>query len=221
MREGLAPLPSPTRPIRVIIVDNYRIVSDSLDAVLAQETDIQVVATAVSVAEAAALPAELAPDVVTMDFHLADGTGYDAAKAMRHLYPTVKFVFLSRDSSDDSRLAAIEAGASAYLHKSATASEVLDAIRRVAAGEMLFTPPMVADLISHGKERMAIRESLSSRELEVLGLIALGVHMRDMAGRLGISYTTVRTHVRSISAKLGATSMLQSVAIARELDLVS
>ena len=208
-------------PIRIVIVDNYRIVSDSLDAVLCQEADIDVVATASSVAEAAALAADLEPDVVTMDFPLEDGTGHDAARVMRELYPMVKFVFLSHDLSDDARLAAVEAGASAYLHKSATASEVLDAIRRVAAGDMLITPPMVADLISHGRERMAIRESLSPREVEVLRLIAVGGHMRDIAERLGISYTTVRTHVRSISAKLGATSMLQSVVIARKLDLVS
>lgn len=207
--------------IRVVIVDNYRIVSDSLDAVLRMEPDIDVVATAGSVAEAAALAPDLEPDVVTMDFHLEDGTGYDAARAMRVLFPMVRFVFLSRDTSDDSRLAAVEAGASAYLHKSATASEVLDAVRRVAAGEMLFTPPMVAELISHGKERTAIRDSLSARELEVLKQVAQGAHMREIAERLGISYTTVRAHVRSISAKLGATSMLQSVAIARELDLVS
>lgn len=207
-------------PIRVVIVDNFRIVSESLGAVLRQEADIEVVATAGSVAEAAALAADLEPDVVTMDFHLEDGTGYDAARVMRELFPMVKFVFLSRDLSDDVRLAAVEAGAGAYLHKSATASAVLDAIRRVAAGDMLITPPLVADLISHGKERMAIRESLSPRELEVLQLVAVGVHMREIAERLGISYTTVRTHVRSISAKLGATSMLQSVVIARELDLV-
>jgi DNA-binding NarL/FixJ family response regulator len=209
-----------TRPIRVVIVDNYRIVSESLDAVLRQELDIEVVATAGSVAEAAALAADLEPDVVTMDFHLSDGTGYDAARVMRELYPMVRFVFLSRDLSDDARLAALEAGASAYLHKSATGSEVLDAVRRVATGEMLITPLMVAELISQGRERMAVRESLSPRELEVLQLMAAGVHMREIAERLGISYTTVRTHVRSISAKLGATSMLQSVVIARELDLV-
>ncbi len=85
---------------------------------------------------------------------------------------------------------------------------------------MLFTPPAVAELISHGKERTAIRDSLSARELEVLQLVALGEHLREIAERLGISCTTVRTQVRSIGAKLGATSMLQSVAIARELDLV-
>lgn len=223
-REGLAPLP--TRPptengrIRVAIVDNYRIVSDSLDAVLAQEPDIEVVATAASVGQAAALPAELAPDIVVTDFHLSDGTGYDAALAMRQLHPAIKFVFLSRDAGDDSRLAAIEAGASAYLHKSAAACEVVDTIRKVAAGGMLITPAMVAELIGRGRERTAVRESLSAREIEVLRQIALGVHMRDIAERLGISYTTVRTHVRSISSKLGTTSMLQSVAIARELDLV-
>lgn len=220
-REGLAPLPTREGRIRVAIVENYRIVSESLDAVLTQEPDIEVVATASSVAQAAALPAEAAPDVAVMDFHLSDGTGYEAARVMRERHPAVKIVFLSRDTGDDTRLAAVEAGASGYLHKSAAACEVVDAIRKVAAGGMLITPTMVAELISRGKERMAVRESLSAREVEVLQQVALGAHMRDIAQRLGISYTTVRTHVRSISSKLGTTSMLQSVAIARELDLVS
>ncbi len=213
----------PTRDgrIRIAIVENYRIVSESLDAVLALQPDMEVVATAASVEQAAALPADLAPDVAVMDFHLAVGTGYDAALAMRELDPTIKFVFLSRDTGDDTRLAAVEAGASAYLHKSAAACEVVDTIRQVAAGGMLITPAVVAELISRGKERTAVRESLSAREIEVLQQVALGVHMRDIARRLGISYTTVRTHVRSISSKLGTTSMLQSVVIARELDLVS
>lgn len=156
-----------------------------------------------------------------MDFDLLDGTGYDAALVLREIYPALKFVFLSRDASDDIKLAAVEAGASAYLHKSVSASQVIETVREVAAGGMLFTPPMVAELISRGKERTAVRESLSARELEVLQLVAHGVHMRDIADRLGISYTTVRTHVRSINAKLGATSMLQAVVVARELDLVS
>ncbi len=209
------------KPVRVIIVENHQLVSETLGALLDGEPDLEVVAKAASVREAALLPAHLAPDIVVMDFHLGDGTGRDATLAMRAIYPDAKFVFLSRDTSDDAQLAAVEAGASAYLGKFGPASEVITAIRRVALGDSLITAPMVAALISRGHARAAVRESLSARELEVLRLMAAGVQTREVARRLGISYMTVRSHSRSISSKLGTSSMLNAVVMARELELVS
>jgi DNA-binding NarL/FixJ family response regulator len=156
-----------------------------------------------------------------MDFHLDDGTGRDAALAMRDLFPNVRFVFLSRDGSDDARLAAVEAGASAYLLKSGPASEVIDAIRKVAEGMTLITPTMIAGLVSRGRDREAMRDSLSPREREVLQLLAEGMSTRRIGQELGISYSTVRAHVRSISAKLGTRSKLNAVVTARELELVT
>jgi two-component system, NarL family, nitrate/nitrite response regulator NarL len=207
-------------PIRVIIVENHQLVSESLGLLLDGQIDMQVVGKATSVAGASTLPRHLAPHVVVMDFHLDDGTGHDAAIAMRETYPNVRFVFLSRDDSDDARLAAVEAGASAYLHKSTPASEVIRAVREVARGASLISPAMVARLVSRGRDREHVRESLSPRELEVLRLLAEGVATREIARQLGISYATVRSHVRSISHKLGARSMVNAVVAARELDLV-
>jgi two-component system nitrate/nitrite response regulator NarL len=208
-------------PIRVIIVENHQLVSESLGLLLDAQQDMEVVGKATSVAEASALPRHLAPHIVVMDYHLDDGTGHEAAIAMRETYPNVRFVFLSRDDSDDARLAAVEAGASAYLHKSTPALEVIRAIREVARGASLISPAMVARLVSHGRDREHIRERVSPRELEVLHLMADGVATREIARRLGISYATVRTHVRSISQKLGARSMVHAVVAARELDLVN
>jgi DNA-binding NarL/FixJ family response regulator len=156
-----------------------------------------------------------------MDFHLGDGTGRDAALAVRGLFPNVRFVFLSRDGSDDARLAAVEAGASAYIHKSSPASEVINAIRAVAAGQSLISPAAIARLVANGKDREHVRESLSPREREVIQLLAEGVGTRRIAQRMGISYSTVRTHIRSISAKLGARSIVNAVVTARELELVT
>src|SRR5438552_16396844 len=120
-------------PIRVVIVEKHRLVSESLGLLLDGQKDMEVVGKATSVAEAGALPRQLSPDVVVMDYHLGEGTGHDAALAMRDIFPNVRFVFLSRDDSDDARLAAVEAGASAYLHKSSAASDVIDTIREGAA----------------------------------------------------------------------------------------
>jgi len=208
-------------PIRLVIVENHQLVADSLALLLDGQKDIVVVGRAGSVHEAASLPRELAPDVAILDFHLGDGTGRDAALLLRELYPNARFVFLSRDGSDEARLAAIEAGASAYLLKSGPASEVVDTVRRVAEGQSLISPAAIARLVSRGKDREETRERLSHRELEVLQLMADGVGTRQIAARLGISYSTVRTHVRSISAKLGTRSMLKTVVTARELELVN
>jgi DNA-binding NarL/FixJ family response regulator len=209
------------RVIRMVIVENHQLVSESLGLLLDSQDDMEVVGKAGSVNEATALPRHLAPDVVLMDFHLDDGTGRDAALAMRDLFPNVRFVFLSRDGSDDARLAAVEAGASAYLLKSGPASEVIDAIRKVAEGMTLITPTMIAGLVSRGRDREAIRDSLSPREREVLQLLAEGMSTRRIGQELGISYSTVRAHVRSISAKLGTRSKLNAVVTARELELVT
>ena len=208
-------------PIRVVIVENHQLVSESLGLLLDGQSDMEVVGMATSVSDAASLRRNLSPDVAVMDFHLGDGTGYEAALAMRELFPRVRFVFLSRDGSDHARLAAVEAGASAYLDKSSAASEVIDAIRKVAHGISLISPGAIAQLLARGHDREAVRESLSPREREVLQLMADGTGARNIAHHLGISYATVRTHIRSISAKLGAHSMVNAVVTARELELVT
>jgi len=207
--------------IRVVIVENHQLVSESIALLLGGQADMDVVGKATSVLGAAMLPRLLAPDVVVMDYHLDDGTGRDATLAMREAFPSARFVFLSRDDSDDARLAAVEAGASAYIHKSSPGSELIAAIRKVAQGASLISPAMVARLVSRGRDREHMRDSLSPREREVLQLMADGVGTRQIAHRLGISYSTVRTHVRSISAKLGARSMVNAVVTARELELLN
>jgi two-component system, NarL family, response regulator DevR len=219
-RSPTFPVAAP-RPIRIVIVENHQLVSESLGLLLDGQQDMEVVGKATSVAEASTLPATMNPDLVVMDFHLDDGTGRDAALAMRGRFPNVRFVFLSRDASDAARLAAVEAGASAYIHKSSPASEVIASIREVAHGSNLITPAMIASLVSQGRDRDHVRESLSTREREVLQLLSEGVGTREVAQRLGISYSTVRTHVRSIAAKLGTKSMVDSVVTAQGLELVN
>src|SRR5207237_8270425 len=123
----------------------------------------------------------------------------------------------SRDRGEDAPLAAIGAGASAYVLKPSPGSEVIAAIRNVAKGGSLSPPAMIARLVSRGKDRQHMRGSLSAREREVLQLLADGVPTRQVAHRLGISYSTVRTHVRSIRAKPGTHSPVHPVVAARAL----
>jgi DNA-binding NarL/FixJ family response regulator len=206
--------------IRVLIVEDHQIVADGLTALLNDQRDIRVVGNVASVSESAPAAAELTPDVVLLDFRLNDGTGADAAAAIRRVNPVAKHIFLTREDSDVARFAALESGASGFIHKSRAANEVVDAIRKVAAGQTLITPSSIASLLNRRRESESQRESLTAREKEVLRLMAEGLPSREIASKLGISYATVRTHIRSLGAKLGVHSKVQAIVKARELALV-
>lgn len=208
------------KPTKVLIVEDHQVVADGLTALLNTQKDMTVVGHAASVAESAEKAAELTPDVVLLDFRLNDGTGADAAAAIRRVMPHAKHIFLTREDSDVARFAALESGASGFIHKSKAADEVVQAIRTVASGGNLITPSSVASLLNRRRQIDSQRESLTSREKEVLRLMADGVSSREIAGRLGISYATVRTHIRSLGAKLGVHSKVQAIVRARELALI-
>jgi DNA-binding NarL/FixJ family response regulator len=205
---------------RVLIVEDHQVVAEGLAALINDQKDMSVVGHAGSVADSVARIEELKPDLVLVDFRLTDGTGADAAAAIRQIRPDAKLIFLTREDSEAARFAALEAGASAFIHKSRAAQDVVDAIRTVAGGGTLFTPRTIAQLLNSRREVEAQLERLTVREKEVLRLMAEGTSSRDIASKLGISYTTVRTHIRSLGSKLGVHSKLEAIVKARELALV-
>ncbi len=205
---------------RVLIVEDHQVVAEGLAALINDQKDMSVIGHAGSVAESLSRTAELQPDLVLVDFRLTDGTGADAAVGIRQIRPDAKLIFLTREDSDAARFAALESGASAFIHKSRAAQEVVDAIRTVAQGGSLFTPRTIAQLLNSRREIEAQLERLTPREKEVLRMMAEGTSSRDIAKRLGISYTTVRTHIRSLGSKLGVHSKLEAIVKARELALV-
>jgi DNA-binding NarL/FixJ family response regulator len=206
--------------IRVMVVENHQVVSDGLVALVSDQPDMVMIGTADSVAEAIAKARELAPDIVLLDFRLPDGTGAQAGMRIRELVSETRLIFLSRDDSEAAQVAAIEAGASAFVHKSRAADEVIETIRLVSQGQNLITPRTIATLLNRRKTMSAQLQSLTPRERDVLRRVAAGVSSRDIARELGISYTTVRTHIRSLGRKLGVHSKLEATAKARELGLV-
>ena len=206
--------------IRVLIVEDHLVVADGLSALLNDQPDMSVVGKAASVAESIARAQELKPDIALVDFRLTDGTGADAGLGIRQVRPETKLIFLTREDSDAARFAAIEAGASGFIHKSQAAAEVVDAIRTVASGGTLFTPRTIATLLNKRRTMDSQLESLTPREKEVLRLMAGGKSSRDIGAKLGISYTTVRTHIRSLGSKLGVHSKLEAIVKARELALI-
>ena len=205
---------------RVLVVEDHQVVAEGLAALINDQADMEVVGTATSVADSITKTLELRPDLVLVDFRLTDGTGADAASAIRQVRPDTKLIFLTREDTDAARIAALESGASAFIHKSRAAQDVVDAIRTVAAGGSLFSPRTIAQLLNTRREVEAQLERLTAREKEVLRLMAEGTSSRDIAAKLGISYTTVRTHIRSLGSKLGVHSKLEAIVKARELALV-
>ena len=195
--------------------------AEGLSALINDQADMKVVGNVGTVAESVTAATELDPDIVLLDFHLPDGTGPDAAAAIRGVRPAAKMIFLTREDTEGARFAAVQSGASAFLHKSRAAAEVVAAIRDVARGKILITPRTIATLLAKRRALEAQLERLTPREKEVLRLMAEGHPSRAIAAQLGISYTTVRTHIRSLGSKLAVHSKLEAIIKARELGLIN
>jgi DNA-binding NarL/FixJ family response regulator len=205
--------------IRILIVEDHQVVAEALEALLNQQPDMMVVGNIDSVEDASHV-ADLSPDVLIVDFHLNDGTGADAVLTMRQLGCEARVIFLTRDDSDTAHFAAIQAGASAFLHKSTATAGLVDAVRRVAEGENLVAPATIANLLNRRREIDGQRDRLTTREKEIVRLMAGGTSNREIGTRLGISYTTVRGHIGNLGSKLACHSKLEVIVRARELALV-
>ena len=208
-------------PIRILIVEKQHFVADALEALLNLQPGMLVVGNFGSVADTTPNAQELNPDIVILNFHLHDGEASDAAKAIITARADAKVIFLTIDESDNVLMAAIDAGASAVLYMSTTAAEVIAAIRVVADGGSLIPAETIATLLQNRRRTDGVRDTLTVRETEILRLMSDGTSSRDIATRLGISYVTVRSHIRNLSGKLAAHSKLEVVAKAQQLDLVT
>ena len=218
--------PEPTS-ISVMLVDDHQLVAEGLAAMLNASADLRVVGTAGTGAEAVSLAERCRPDVIVMDSHLPDGAGAEVAARLRSLNSDVPIIFLSADESESAMIAAVRAGACAYLPKSRAAAEVADAVRRAVDGEMMIPAAQLARLLARSQEmarddalRQRLLQSLTPREREVLGLMADGLDNRAIAAELGIGFTTVRGHVQNILEKLDAHSKLEALACAARYGLL-
>jgi len=215
-------------PITILIVEDHRLMAEGLASLLGETPELKVVGTAGSVQEAVTVARSLHPQVVLMDFRLPDGNGAEATQRIKRESPEVAGLFLSADISDDAMMQAVDAGACGYVSKAATAEELTTAIRRAGEGEFLLPAATMSRLLGRQREarrsaaaREKIAEELTTREHEVLKMMAAGLDNYDIAEKLGIGYGTVRSHVRGVLEKLGARSRLQAVALARETGLIT
>jgi DNA-binding NarL/FixJ family response regulator len=206
--------------VRVLIVDDHRVVADGLRLVLDEQPDLQVIATAGDGATALRLASTTPPDLVLVDYRLPDMTGAELASQLRDRQPGVRVLFLSMVVSAPLIREAVKAGARGYLVKTQPAEELVDAVRRAATGEMLVSAATLADLVVGDDEGAQLLDRLTPRETDVLRLLAAGLDNRAIAARLGIGYVTARSHLRNLSSKLGAHSKLEILARAVELGLI-
>jgi NarL family two-component system response regulator LiaR len=191
--------------IRVLLVDDHKMVREGLKVYLALEEGIQVVGEAGDGAEAARLAADLRPDVVLMDLMMPVVDGVEGTRRLLAAHPAAKVIVLTSRPDDELVLPAIEAGALSYLLKDVAAEELARAIREAAAGRPtlhpLATQRMMAAL-HPGKRKENPADRLSPRELEVLKLIASGLANKEIADRLFIAERTVKSHVSHLLEKL-------------------
>ena len=214
-------------PTTVLVVEDHRLMQEGLSALLGEVDDIKVVGMVGTVEEAVSAAASTLPHVVLMDFRLPDGDGAQAAERIRREHPEVAVLFLSADVSDEAMMRAVDAGACGYVSKEASAEELASSIVRAGQGEFLLPPATMSRLLMRQREirrtaaaREHLAHELTSREHEVLEMMADGLDNYDIADRLGIGYGTVRSHVRGVLEKLGARSRLQAVAMARDAGVI-
>jgi DNA-binding NarL/FixJ family response regulator len=203
---------------KVLLVDDHDLIRQGLRRAFERSEDFTVVGEASSIAEGLALTAQTEPDVVIMDIRLPDGSGLEAVKRLRATNAELGIVVLTMYAGDEHLFGALEAGASAFVPKDAPADEVVAAARHAAASPDAFS---AADLASAMKRRLTPQgPSVSPREREVLGLLADGLAVAQIARTLYISESTAKTHISKLYEKLGAGNRAQAIMAAMRMGLI-
>lgn len=204
--------------IRVLIADDHPVVRVGIGGMLAGEPDIEVAGEAQNGEEAAQLADRLRPDVVLMDLRMPETDGVAATSRITERCPDTRVLILTTYETDADIMRAIEAGATGYLLKDAPRGELLRAIRTAASGESSLSPAVASRLIR--RARSPADETLSARELEVLGLVARGKGNKEIAKELWISETTVKSHLMRAFEKLGVNDRTAAATEALKLGII-
>ena len=200
-------------PIRVMIADDHEVLAASLLAVLDAEDDMVGVGVAGTLAQARAMVGSAAPDVLLLDHRMPDGDGVAAIPELLRLRPALRIAVLTASTGDHLLVEAIQAGACGFVSKTRSLAEVAATVRAAASGEAVISPEMLARLLPR-LQVGASPKQLTEREREVLDLVSEGLSNAAIAERLVVSVHTVRNHIANLSAKLGAHSKLEALAIA-------
>ncbi len=203
-------------PITVLTVDDHPLLREGITAVLGNQPDLSVVGEASNGFEAVERCRALTPDIVLMDLEMPDMSGIEAIAANRVECPSTRVIVLTAHGTDAQILRALNAGAVGYLLKDGLRRELVDTIRRVHAGNRGVSPAVAQKLVES-----KLADGLTERELEILACVAAGNSNKIVADRLSISEETVKSHMRSILAKLHANDRTHAVTIALKRGLIS
>ena len=205
--------------IRILIVDDHPVVREGLAGMLAGQPDFQIVGMAGDGETAVQLTLALKPDVTLMDLQMPILDGVGAIGAIKGQRPEANILVLTTYDSDANIMKAIEAGATGYLLKDTPREDLFNAVRAAARGESVLAPAVAARLMT--RMRAPAEEKLSTREREVLQLVAGGASNREIGKRLHISTATVKTHLVHIYDKLGVDNRTAAVTVALEKEIIS
>jgi two-component system, NarL family, response regulator DevR len=206
--------------IRVFLLDDHEVVRRGLADLLQAEGDIEVVGESASAVEAAHRAPALRPDVAILDARLPDGSGIDACRDIRAVDPSIKALILTSYEDDEALFAAIMAGASGYVLKQIRGTDLVDAVRRVAAGQSLLDPAVTARVLERirtGIEEPKELKALTDQERRILEYIAEGLTNHEIAQRMFLADKTVKNYVSSVLAKLGLERRTQAAVLATRL----
>ena len=207
-------------PLRVMLVDDHQVVRDGIKLLLASVDDVVVCAEAATVHDAIAIAAQALPDVIVMDVRLSDGSGIEATRDIRAARPQTQVLMLTSFADDEALFASIMAGASGYVLKQIGGTDLVDAVRRVAAGQSLIDPSLTAKVLDRVRNGPAQHEELAAltdQERKILALVAEGLTNRQIAERMFLAEKTVKNYVSSILAKLGLERRTQAAVLASKL----
>ncbi|MFC9844770.1 response regulator [Streptomyces sp. NPDC060223] len=213
--------PPHAAPISLLIVDDHPVVRDGLRGMFESVPGFTVLGEAADGVEALELAASLDPDVILMDLRMPGGGGVEAIARLTHSGARAKVLVLTTYDTDSDTLPAIEAGATGYLLKDAPRDELFNAVRAAAQGRTVLSPAVASRLVSAVRNpRTPGQEPLSSREREVLALVAKGTSNHEIARVLFISEATVKTHLTHLYAKLGVKDRAAAVAVAYDRGIL-
>ncbi len=206
--------------IRVLIADDHAVLRHGLRLILNEADDLTVIGEAANGEEALKLALELQPDVILMDVNMPDLDGIEATRRIRAVQPNTQVLILTISNKDKDLFEAVKAGARGYLLKSSQSSQVIDVIRRIAAGETILPPDLVGRVLDELTHPTPTPELLTRREREILQLVARGLGNKEIANKLYISENTVKTHIRHILEKLNLNNRAEAAAYAVRTGLV-
>jgi two-component system, NarL family, response regulator DevR len=199
--------------VTVYLLDDHEVVRRGLRELLEADGDLEVVGESGSAAEATRRIPALRPDVAVLDGRLPDGSGIDVCREVRSADPSIRALILTSYDDDEALFGAIMAGAAGYVLKQVRGSDLVDSVRRVAAGQSLLDPAVTAQVLERLRSGPATDPSLArltEQELRILDLIAEGMTNRQIAEAMALAEKTVKNYVSSVLAKLGLHSRTQA-----------